>query len=206
MCQRCGHAGFRHRPGCGHVDVAARSRCECAGLVHPPPPAPPPTPPIPAPAAVAHRDDAGAIVLVLPFTAPPVTANEARNGTKGWRQQAAAKREVAAAVMAALVERRVQPMARVRFTLTWYAPDRGTRDPDGLFPMLKACIDACTPPRDPIPLSEPTKAGRERKRAHPGKAGVGIIADDHAGHVASCTTAIVLADPHPRIEFRIDPA
>ncbi|GAA0897829.1 hypothetical protein [Pseudonocardia zijingensis] len=145
-----------------------------------------------------------AIVLRLPFTRPPITANEARS-TAHWSNQNIAKRQVAHAVVAIVKHARIPHLDRVAITLTWYAPDHGTRDSDSLYPMAKAVIDALTPPAPAIPKGAPTKAGTPRKRTKAAKLGAGILNDDHAGIVTSTTTAIVLGDPDPRIELALQP-
>jgi hypothetical protein len=147
----------------------------------------------------------GPIVIRLPYTRPPVTANEARNGAAHWSGQNKAKRNVAEAVVALVRQHQVPQLARVAVTLTWYAPDYGTRDCDGLYPMLKAVLDALTPPQDAIPKGAPTKAGTPRKTSKAAKLGAGIIPGDHASIVASTTTAIVQGDPDPRIELTLQP-
>jgi hypothetical protein len=147
----------------------------------------------------------GPIVIRLPYTRPPVTANEARNGAAHWSGQNKAKRNVAEAVVALVRQHQVPQLARVAVTLTWYAPDYGTRDCDGLYPMLKAVLDALTPPQDAIPKGAPTKAGTPRKTSKAAKLGAGIIPGDHASIVTSTTTAIVQGDPDPRIELTLQP-
>lgn len=139
----------------------------------------------------------------LPFTAPPLTANDVRQ--VHWTKQAGVKIEVAEAVVAAVTAAGIPPLPRCAITLEWYAPDYGTRDCDGMYPMLKAVVDALTPPRAAVAKGTPTKAGTPRKKAQAAKVGVGIIPDDNANYVASTTTAIVLGQPDPRIELLIDP-
>jgi hypothetical protein len=145
------------------------------------------------------------IVLRLPFTRPPVTANEARGSAAHWSAQNRAKREVAHAVAAVARQARVPRLDRVAITLTWYAPDYVERDCDGLGPMLKATIDALTPPQDAIPKGAPTKAGTPRKQPKAAKLGAGILNGDHASIVESTTTRIVQGDPDPRIELTLRP-
>jgi hypothetical protein len=148
---------------------------------------------------------ADAIVLRLPFTRPPVTANDARGHAAHWSSQNRAKREVARAVDAIVRQQRVPHLDRVAITLTWYAPDYLERDSDGLYPMLKAVIDALTPPEAAIPKGAPTKSGKPRERAKAAKLGAGILDGDHAGIVESTTTRIVQGDPDPRIELALHP-
>ena len=157
------------------------------------------------PPVVLMADDTPPIVLRLPFVAPPITANQARSASMHWAPEHAAKRLVESAVIAVVKQARVPVLERVAITLTWYAPDYGRRDPDSLFPMLKAVIDALTPARPPKPKGSRTKAGKPREKSQPGKAGTGIIVDDHAGIVESTTTRILLGQPDPRIELRLDP-
>lgn len=146
---------------------------------------------------------ASPFVLRLPFTVPPVTANEVRQAH--WTIQARAKIEVAEAVVEAARAAGVPPLERVAITLVWFAPDNGVRDCDGLYPMLKAAIDALTPARPAIPKGTPTRTGTPRKKAQAAKLGVGILPDDRAEIVESTTTRIVQADPDPRIELWLQP-
>jgi hypothetical protein len=145
------------------------------------------------------------IVLRLPFTSPPVSANEARGAAAHWSAQTRAKRQVAQAVTAVVRQARVRRLDRVAVTLTWYAPDHGIRDCDGLYVMLKAALDALTPPEPAIPKGTPTKSGKPRERAKAAKLGAGILDGDHAGIVESTTTRIVQADPDPRVELTLHP-
>lgn len=144
----------------------------------------------------------GEYVLRLPFARPPVTANEARS-TAHWSKQHAAKVDVTEAVVRMIEADGVPPLDRVAVTLVWYSPDHGVRDCDGLYPMLKAVLDALTPPRPAIPKGAPTKAGTPRKKPQAAKLGAGIIPDDRAEIVASTTCRIVQADPDPRIELHL---
>lgn len=141
-------------------------------------------------------------VIRLPYTAPPVTANDARSTLHYYRQNAS-KRQVAFATLAAVRSAGVPRLDRCAITLAWYAPDYGTRDCDGLYPMLKACIDALTPARAAVAKGSPTKAGTPRKKAQAAKLGAGILADDNAEHVASTTTVIHLGSDDPRVELVI---
>jgi hypothetical protein len=140
----------------------------------------------------------------LPFTEPPITANEARSKVAFWAQ-AKAKKEVAEAVLACVKAARVPPMERVAATLTWYAPDFIPRDPDGLYVMLKAVMDALTPPRAAIPKGTPTKTGTPRKKDQAAKLGAGIIRDDNALYVESVTCRILLGQADARVELELVP-
>jgi hypothetical protein len=142
--------------------------------------------------------------LVLPFASPPLTANDARRSGH-WSEQSRAKAEVAAAVIAVGRAARVPVYEACTVTLIWYTGDRITRDCDGLFPMLKACLDALTPARMPIPAGVPLPSGGRRKRAHPGKPGLGVIADDNCSIVRRTSTEIRLASPPARLELIIEP-
>lgn len=146
------------------------------------------------------------VVLRLPFTTPPLTTNEGRNGTGHWSGRAKAKKTVQDAVVAVGRAARVPAYHRVRVLLTWYAPDKGTRDPDGLSEMLKAVMDALTPPRPAVAAGTPTKAGGRRKKAQQAKTGLGIIPDDSARFVDLVAMRIVLDSPDPHIALRIEPA
>lgn len=137
----------------------------------------------------------------LPFTEPPVSANDARRGH--WRSQWAAKIEVEQAVAVLVRAARVPKLDRCALELTWYAPDYRVRDDDGLAILLKSVRDALTPPRPAVPAGTPTQAGTPRKKAQRAKIGAGIITDDSARYVESSRTAIVLGDPDPRIDLVI---
>lgn len=146
------------------------------------------------------------IVLRLPYTAPPVDANEARNGRGGNHYgQNRVKRDVAAAVVAVVKAARVPKLDRVIVQLVWHAPDYHVRDADGLAPMLKAVQDALTPPRDAIPKGAPTGAGTPRKKAQRAKLGAGVIVDDRASIVPTSATTIELGSDDPRIELHLYP-
>jgi hypothetical protein len=145
------------------------------------------------------------VKLRLPFVRPPVTANEARNGAAHWRIQGREKRAVEAAVVAVVRQARVPHLDRVRIRLVWFAPDYVERDCDGLYPMLKAVIDALTPPRPAIPRGAPTKAGPPRKTGMRAKLGAGIIAGDHAGIVVETATRIIQGSDDPRVELHLMP-
>jgi hypothetical protein len=137
----------------------------------------------------------------LPFTEPPVSANDARRGH--WRGQWAAKITVEQAVATLVRAARVPVLERCAVELTWFVSDYGVRDDDGLYVMLKACRDALTPPRPGVPAGTLTKAGTPRKTAQRAKVGAGIIPDDNARYVESSRTAIVLGHPDPRMELVI---
>ena len=81
--------------------------------------------------------------LRLPWTTPPLSANDRRH----WRAQAARVKEVrdyvrAAAWNSEFTGRPAPHLAeRVAVTLTYYPRDRRRRDADNLVPTLKACCD-----------------------------------------------------------------
>jgi len=84
--------------------------------------------------------------LRLPWTTPPLSANDRRH----WRAQAARVAEVRGAVRDAVNLRGFAPeplgelpwlAAHVVVTLTYYPRDRRRRDADNLVPTLKACSD-----------------------------------------------------------------
>lgn len=155
----------------------------------------------PPPAAAPLPDP---VTLRLPFTQPPVTANDARRAGH-WSAHARPKRTVQEAVYVIARAERVPPMERVAVTLTWYRGDYGRCDPDGLAPMVKACIDALTPPRPALPKGSLTTAGTPRERAQAAKTGAGVLRDDDASVVESVTLRIVLGDPDPRVELHLLP-
>lgn len=146
----------------------------------------------------------GPFRLRLPFVVPPITANDARRAAH-WGGQAKEKKTVAHAVMAVVRQARVPMLERVEVELVWHAPDFGTRDPDGLGLMAKACLDALTPPRPAIPAGAPTKAGGKRKKAQAAKIGAGIIPDDNARYVEAVTLRILLGQPDPHIALILRP-
>lgn len=137
----------------------------------------------------------------LPFSEPPVSANDARRGH--WRSQWAAKIEVEQAVTVLVRAAHVPRLDRCALELTWYVSDYRVRDDDGLAVLFKAARDALTPSRPAVPAGAPTQAGTPRKKAQRAKLGAGIIPDDSARYVESSRTAIVLGDPDPRIELTI---
>lgn len=126
-------------------------------------------------------EPAGPLVLTLPFPRPPITANEARAGDTGhWSTQSKAKERVHDAVGDAVESQESLPVFdRCAVELTWHADDNGRRDPDGLAPFLKACLDG-------LKLS-------------------GVIEDDHAGIVDYVAMRIRLASPPARMVLRVLP-
>lgn len=141
----------------------------------------------------------------LPFAAPPISANEARGAKAHWSAQRDAKRDVAQAVVACVRHARIPRLERCAVTLIWYAPDYGVRDADGMYLMLKAVLDALTPPQAPILAGTPTRAGTPRKKTRQAKLGAGIIRDDNAEVVPRTTTEILLGQSDPRIVLEIVP-
>lgn len=140
--------------------------------------------------------------LRLPFSEPPVSANDARRAGH-WGAQASAKIQVGQAVATLVRQAGIPVLPRCAVELTWYVADYRTRDDDGLFVMLKSARDALTPPRPAVPAGTPTQAGTPRRKAQRAKIGAGIITDDSARYIESSRTAIVLGDPDPRIELTI---
>lgn len=138
----------------------------------------------------------------LPFSEPPVSANDAR-AAKHWGSQWEAKILVEQAVAMLVKAAKIPPLPRCAVELTWYVGDYRVRDDDGLYVLLKAARDALTPPRPAVPKGAPTQAGTPRKKAQRAKIGAGIIPDDNARYVESSRTAIVLGDSDPRIELVI---
>lgn len=157
-----------------------------------------------APVTLFPVEEIGPFVLRLPFTRPPLLVNEARSASGHWGE-AAAKKIVAAAVVAVVVKARVPALERVTVSLTWHVAGWGIHDPDGLGTMAKAAIDGLTPARSAVPRGAPTKSGGRRKKAQAAKLGAGIIPDDHARFVESVTLRIILGAVDPRIELRLDP-
>lgn len=147
--------------------------------------------------------DAVRYVLRLPFARPPVTANEARNGTAHWRIQGKEKRTVEEAVVAVVQAAGIPHLDRCEIRLVWHAPGFIRRDCDGLYPMLKAVQDALTPPRAAIPKGTPTKRGTPRKTGQRAKVGAGIIDDDHAGIVIEASCRIEQGSADPRVELHL---
>lgn len=174
-----------------HIDI----RCRQHGALAPEPYQPP----------LWQPDTAAPIVLLLPFLEPPITANEARSGSTHWAHQAEPKKRVAAAVLAVVRAAGVPKLERCSITLTWSLPDYRKQDPDGLFVMIKAAIDALTPPTEAIPRGSLTKAGTARKKAQAAKIGASILRDDSARYVESTTCRILLGQPVQQIVLRLDP-
>jgi hypothetical protein len=156
------------------------------------------------PGVLFGADIADVYRLRLPFRVPPITTNEARHRTH-YAPQNRAKREVAQAVAVLVRHAGVPKLDRLLVRLVWYAPDYGTRDADGLGLMLKACLDALTPPRDAIPKGAPTLAGTPRKTPLAAKPGAGIIRDDNAEVVPGVAMWIELGSADPRIELELYP-
>ena len=79
--------------------------------------------------------------LRLPWTTPPLSANDRRH----WRAQAARVAEVRAFVREAVAWANTDKWPsggdHVVVTLTYYPRDRRRRDADNLVPTLKACCD-----------------------------------------------------------------
>jgi crossover junction endodeoxyribonuclease RusA len=119
--------------------------------------------------------------LVLPFDRPPLTANEARAGDTGhWGAQSRAKLRVHDAVADAVeVLPWLPTYQRCAVELTWHAPDRARRDPDGLGPFLKACLD--------------------------GLKNAGVIEDDDASVIEYVAMRILLASHPARMVLRVIP-
>jgi hypothetical protein len=76
---------------------------------------------------------ARSVTLRLPFTHPPLTANEARSRSNHWAPQHRAKKEVEPAVIALCRHHKVPRFDRVAITLTWFVPDYQRRDCGGPF-------------------------------------------------------------------------
>lgn len=75
----------------------------------------------------------------LPWQRPPLTGNRTRGNPQARAREVKAALEAArCAIRAAHLE----PVAAADVTLHLRMPDRRRRDADGLFPTLKACIDA----------------------------------------------------------------
>jgi hypothetical protein len=137
----------------------------------------------------------------LPFERPPMSANDQRRSH--WSGQRGAKADVQAAVVRAIEADGVPPLDRAAVTLVWFVPDQGVRDTDGMYPMLKAVLDALTPPRAAAPKGSPTVAGTPRKKPLHAKPGAGIIRDDRWQIVPSTTCRIELDPEDPRLELHI---
>lgn len=77
-------------------------------------------------------------LIDLPYTAPPLTANQRLH----WAPKAELVKQIRGDV-ATLARSKRLPLGldRIEVTLHWQAPDRRRRDSDNLYPTLKACID-----------------------------------------------------------------
>lgn len=80
-------------------------------------------------------------VLTVPVARPPMTANQARSWH--WSRQREAKRQaemlVFASAKSACLPKNLCPS---HVSIIWFAPDKRRRDPDGLGPFQKACLDS----------------------------------------------------------------
>lgn len=77
------------------------------------------------------------VVLVLPWSAPPIRENDREH----WRQKAERTKAVRAAAGVLARNQRVRRMARAEIRLVWTVTDRRRRDAAAPNPTLKAAID-----------------------------------------------------------------
>jgi hypothetical protein len=114
--------------------------------------------------------------LLLPYSRPPLTSNEARS-RHHWSTQRAAKVEVQRAVWALAKQARIPRLELCTVCLTWYPPDRRRRDGGSLWPMMKAAVD--------------------------GLVSAGVLEDDDSQHVAGELCRIGAPSQPARIELAI---
>lgn len=114
--------------------------------------------------------------IVLPFTRPLITANEARS-KKHWGTQHTAKICVHDAVWAAVRHAKVPPVGRCEVRLTWHRDTGRLADAGSLTWMMKAVVD--------------------------GLVKANVLPADDARFVVAETCAVVLRDPPARLELVI---
>lgn len=78
-----------------------------------------------------------AIILHLPFSAPPLTKNAVRR----MHHQAEAKTRKGIVQTVAILARNIEPRETANVVLHWRMANRRRRDGDGAAPTLAACID-----------------------------------------------------------------
>ena len=78
--------------------------------------------------------------ISLPWTSPPLTANEQRRMHP--LKEAGVKRAMLTDARWAIRAARITPIAYADVTLHWRMPDRRRRDGDGAAPTLKVVLDA----------------------------------------------------------------
>jgi crossover junction endodeoxyribonuclease RusA len=105
-----------------------------------------------------------------------MTANDQRRAH--YHTQAKAKKEVEEVVFWLAKRQGIKDLAPSTVTVTWFAPDKRTRDNDSLGPFLKAAKDALV-------------------RA-------GVWPDDHCDWVTEDRLAVKLDRTNPRIEILIE--
>lgn len=80
-------------------------------------------------------------VLTVPVVRPPMTANDQRRAhwTRVREAKRAAEQLVFASAKSAGLPKNLSPS---HVSIIWFAPDKRRRDPDGLGPFQKACLDS----------------------------------------------------------------
>jgi len=79
-------------------------------------------------------------ILTLPYKRPPDGLSA--NWRGHWRVKARATAEVRTLVVALARSARITTMQRMEVELVWVVKTRTKRDPDNIFPLLKAVCDA----------------------------------------------------------------
>jgi len=74
-------------------------------------------------------------LLRLPWTTPPLTANQRLH----WARKGQLTRTIRDTV--ATLARPIPYLNKIRVRLDWYVTDNRRRDEDNLFPTFKACVD-----------------------------------------------------------------
>lgn len=114
-------------------------------------------------------DDPRAI-LRLPYTRPPLTANELGASRGAKMREARIRREIRAVVCTHAVQMYLpRDVAHLTVELHWRPVDNRRRDADNLWPTLKPIADALTPTIPPR---------RRGKRILPAVVGYGMVPDD----------------------------
>jgi hypothetical protein len=114
--------------------------------------------------------------IVLPFTRPLITANEARSKAH-WRTQHAAKLDVHTAVGVLVKANKIPQVGRCEVELTWHRKDGRLADAGCLTWMMKAAVD--------------------------GLVVAGVLPRDDARFVVAETCRVVLSDPPARLVLEI---
>lgn len=113
-------------------------------------------------------------VLKLPWTRPPLTANQRHS----WPERARLTKEIRETVAWLAKAARIPAGEHLTVKLVWAPGDRRNRDEDNAWPTLKACCDALArgPRRDLV--------------------GLDLVPDDSPGYMTKLTP-VILPPPEP---------